>query len=156
MCQMEHPLTEHSAELPESEHFKPVLASLLMNRTETALIFGAGVVHAGLVIAGLPAWECPIRAVTGVPCPGCGLSRAISALVHGDYRTAMSLHIFAPLFLLAFALMGIVLVLPELPRKRVIDMVRVVEQQTGIVVLLLIGLMVYWGLRLFWLGFGIV
>jgi hypothetical protein len=40
-----------------------------------------------------------------VPCPGCGLTRATLALVHGDVHGAMRLHplvfVLAPLFALA-------------------------------------------------------
>jgi hypothetical protein len=40
---------------------------------------------------------CPIAIVTGHPCPGCGLSRATFALLHGDLHEAMRLHPLAPL-----------------------------------------------------------
>lgn len=35
---------------------------------------------------------CPIRYVTGIPCPGCGLSRAYIALLHLNFREAFSYH----------------------------------------------------------------
>lgn len=35
---------------------------------------------------------CPIRYVTGIPCPGCGLSRAYIALLHLNIREAFSYH----------------------------------------------------------------
>lgn len=38
---------------------------------------------------------CPIALVTGVACPGCGMTRAMVALVHGDLGAAWSFH---PLF----------------------------------------------------------
>ena len=31
---------------------------------------------------------CPIRRLTGRPCPGCGMTRALSAALHGDLRRA--------------------------------------------------------------------
>lgn len=40
---------------------------------------------------------CPLAGSFGIPCPGCGLTRATLALLHGDVRGALRLH---PLVLL--------------------------------------------------------
>lgn len=40
---------------------------------------------------------CPLAGSFGVPCPGCGLTRATLALLHGDVRGALHIH---PLVLL--------------------------------------------------------
>jgi hypothetical protein len=48
---------------------------------------------------------CPLRAVTGVPCPSCGLTRALAHLERGHWAAAIRFHPFAPLvFLLVLAL----------------------------------------------------
>jgi hypothetical protein len=48
---------------------------------------------------------CPLAGVLGIPCPGCGLTRATLALLHGDFRRAVHLHplvlVIAPIFLWA-------------------------------------------------------
>jgi hypothetical protein len=53
---------------------------------------------------------CPTALLLGVPCPGCGLTRATLALLRGDVQAALAFHplvfLLAPLF--AYAL-GIVL-----------------------------------------------
>lgn len=41
---------------------------------------------------------CPFRALTGFTCPGCGSTRGLHALVHGDVAGAFK---FNPLFVLA-------------------------------------------------------
>ncbi|GLH74950.1 hypothetical protein GETHLI_34520 [Geothrix limicola] len=60
---------------------------------------------------GLPSFGgldiCAFHAVTGLPCPGCGLTRAFVALAHGQVHEAWTLHPFAfPLFALCLAGLG--------------------------------------------------
>ncbi len=42
---------------------------------------------------------CPFRELTGLHCPGCGTSRALHALVHGDLVTALDNNLLSMLFL---------------------------------------------------------
>ncbi|GAB2657007.1 hypothetical protein GCM10027169_20720 [Gordonia jinhuaensis] len=39
---------------------------------------------------------CPFRLATGLPCPGCGLTRSWVALAHGDVAGAFALNLFGP------------------------------------------------------------
>lgn len=41
---------------------------------------------------------CPIRFMTGIPCPGCGMTRAVTSALHLDFAEAFRFH---PLFPLA-------------------------------------------------------
>ncbi len=54
---------------------------------------------------------CPMASSFGVPCPGCGLTRATLALLHGDVHGALHFHplvwLLTPLFVL-FAGSGLV------------------------------------------------
>ena len=53
---------------------------------------------------------CPLRAVTGIPCPSCGLTRALAHLERGHLAQALKFHPFSPLLLvLALALFGLLL-----------------------------------------------
>ena len=42
---------------------------------------------------------CPFRWATNLPCPLCGLTHALAALVHGDVVAAVLWHPFSPLAL---------------------------------------------------------
>lgn len=35
---------------------------------------------------------CLCKGVTGIPCPGCGMTRASTELLHGDFRGAWEMH----------------------------------------------------------------
>lgn len=62
-------------------------------------------IFAGITLFRLP--FCPLASVLGVPCPGCGLTRATLALAHGELRHALELHplvfVLAPLFIWAMS-----------------------------------------------------
>ncbi|WP_415399368.1 DUF2752 domain-containing protein [Synechococcus sp. W4D4] len=45
---------------------------------------------------GLPGWSCPLRALTGIPCPTCYLTRATAASLTGNLDGALELHAFGP------------------------------------------------------------
>ena len=47
---------------------------------------------------------CPFALCTGMACPGCGLSRAASSLIRGDFGTAFTYHPLIPI--IALQLMG--------------------------------------------------
>ena len=70
-----------------------------------ALLMGALLVALGIVAAALPGIEngpvaCPFRAVTGLPCPTCGLIRAAHSLMRGDLDSALAVNPFDTIFLL--------------------------------------------------------
>ena len=43
--------------------------------------------------AGNPLPPCPSRWLTGIYCPGCGATRALHALLHGDIGKAISMNV---------------------------------------------------------------
>ena len=45
----------------------------------------------------LPGWSCPLRALTGVPCPTCFLTRATAAALSGDLHSSIHWHAFGPM-----------------------------------------------------------
>lgn len=54
---------------------------------------------------------CPLFAVTGFSCPGCGLTRGFHALFQGDVLSALQFNLFLPLYLLVFIYIGFSLLL---------------------------------------------
>jgi hypothetical protein len=57
----------------------------------------------GLALLALEIPVCPVAALTGLPCPGCGLTRATLALLRGDFARAWQLH---PLVFVALPALG--------------------------------------------------
>jgi hypothetical protein len=134
--------------MPDSTLRSPALASLLRRRRLAVVISGIALLQTALVRAGLPSWPCPVAHTLGLPCPGCGLTRAAIALLKGDWRTAFALHAYAPMLLLALALCGCASLLPARPRERFVNGVAAIERRTGVTAFLLIGLIGYWLARL--------
>jgi hypothetical protein len=69
------------------------------------------------------AWESPVplclvKGLTGLDCPGCGMTRAFLFIGHGRFADAAALHpagIFAFLIVAGMALTGIVRVILDRP-----------------------------------------
>ena len=71
------------------------------------------VVYIVLHIVGI---GCPIKFITGISCPGCGMSRACLALLRLDFASAFYYH---PLFWLvpAFPVLYVLKELGKIPKK---------------------------------------
>ena len=128
--------------------FSPVLSTVLENRRESLILVGAGVFHLGLNLIGLPGWVCPIRAATGIPCPGCGLTTAAVQLLHGDIAGSLHTHAFAPIFLAFGLLLLTALILPTELLQRFSALLARFETRTGVIAWILLALFLYWGARL--------
>ena len=50
---------------------------------------------------------CPLHAMTGLNCPGCGLTRGFHALFHGDVLTALQFNALLPIFGFVFAYLAL-------------------------------------------------
>ncbi|GGU20495.1 DUF2752 domain-containing protein [Nocardioides albus] len=102
-----------------------------VSSTEITAAIGVG----GVVIAALlPAGGiedgpviCPFRALTGLPCPGCGLTRSWVYLMHGDVGSALASNWFGPVLILAVIVLAVVSVRARLTRSRPADLDKLVK-----------------------------
>ena len=55
---------------------------------------------------------CPLYAMTGIACPGCGLTRGFHALFHGDVLTALHFNALLPVyaFIIGYSFLSMFLV----------------------------------------------
>lgn len=74
-------------------------------RVAGAVMLGAAAVRPLVPFEFVP--PCPLRTITGIPCPMCGMTRGVTALVHGDFARALLLN---PASYLAVALALLLLV----------------------------------------------
>ncbi|MEH3155942.1 MAG: DUF2752 domain-containing protein [Gordonia paraffinivorans] len=86
-----------------------------LSPTVIATAVGGGAVLAAFAIPPSVVGEgpvlCPFRLATGLPCPGCGLTRSWVAAAHGDLSTAFADNVFGPLSLVIVALAVVTAVL---------------------------------------------
>lgn len=57
---------------------------------------------------------CPLRTLTGIPCPLCGMTRGVTAAVHGNLGRALEL---SPASILLVLLAVALIVTPRLPAR---------------------------------------
>ena len=127
------------------------ISPVLRDRSFVFVVAAMAGVQVALVSLSLPGWVCPFFRLTGIPCPGCGLTRAVILLLKGDLQGSLRFHAFAPIFLLAAVALILVLLLPKSIIQPAISKVELLERQTGFTVIILVGLILYWLARLLFL-----
>mgnify|MGYP001824672890 CR=1 FL=1 len=61
---------------------------------------------------------CRFKALTGLDCPTCGLTRSVVSLAHGDTRASMRWHPAGPLFVLGALVLAALVPILWLRRRR--------------------------------------
>jgi len=128
--------------------FRPILSTILRDRKLSIAICAVAFLQLLLVFARLPGWPCPFFHASGLPCPGCGMTRASLFLAHGQLKQAIIAHAFAPFFLIALSIITFCAASPRTYVTSIANKAEALERYTGITGLLLIGLIVYWLARL--------
>lgn len=86
-------------------------------------------------------WPCVVAELTGLPCPGCGLTRAITALARGDWPSAMRLHPFSPAILVIGILVSAGAFLPQKNVNSLATWIEKIERRTLITTILTVLLL---------------
>lgn len=71
-----------------------------MRRTRILMVLLLWLIAASLMTDSI----CVYKATSGLPCPGCGMTRALTALIHGDYGLAFYMHPLWPLVILGIVI----------------------------------------------------
>ena len=120
-----------------------MICKLLENRQLClALILGS----AGYFIThllGLNLLNCPIPALFHRPCPGCGLTRAVEQLAHGNWLKSLHYHALAIPFLLLFTLIFLAAILPSSLRDKLVSGIKKSENKTHWPIILAASTLIY-------------
>jgi len=127
-----------------------VYAALRQRGLAAVLLAAALVYFAGSWWLGRPIHRCPFRALTGLPCPGCGLSRALTLLLRGDWAASFRLHPFALYVIVCGGLLGGAALLPARWRLRWAAGWAALEARTGFHAAMLAAFGLYGLARLLW------
>ena len=146
-CLSSNQVTEEQ-EQQRSPRIAPVLAPLLRRRKLNLVLAVAGTGQILATMFHAPAITCPVMQLFKVPCPGCGLSRACADLLHGRWWHMAQMHAFAPAFVLAIGLFWISGLMGSSAREGFVSAVERLERRTALPTLLLVGLVLYWLVRL--------
>lgn len=87
---------------------------------------------------------CPFRALTGLPCPGCGLTRSWVYAAHGWWQESFAANAFGLLVVAAVLVLAIVVVARRLRRVAPPDLDRVLKHPVAL------------GIGVVWLGYAVV
>jgi hypothetical protein len=126
----------------------PVVGPMLAHRGLSAAFGVLGIVQISAGALRLRTFSCPMLHATGIPCPGCGVSRACGAIITGHWNEALRLHLLAPFFLIASGLFVLAAVLPSRQRDQFSGLIASAERRTALTSILLLALIVYWLARL--------
>ena len=72
---------------------------------------------------------CPFRLLTGLPCPGCGLTRSWVYLAHGQWRDSFLAHPFGVVLIALLVALVVVVATARVRRSAAPDLDRLVRRR---------------------------
>jgi hypothetical protein len=114
------------------------LYSFLFNRAAALGALALVLLTAALPSQGAGIQICFFRFLTGLPCPGCGLTRSFSCILHGEFALGYEYHPFGYILLPIFFMAAVTLFLPARRRSQLQDFVRSRQSRLRLVYLTLI------------------
>lgn len=90
---------------------------------------------------------CPVKMLTGFPCPSCGITKSIVYFYQGDILTSISYHILGPAVVF-FCVFTLVLLLMEIKTKKEYFNQYLYSRKTAYALAIFIG--IYHIIRLFY------
>lgn len=78
---------------------------------------------------------CPFRRLTGLPCPGCGLTRSWTYLTHGWWRESLHVHLFGPILALVVLVLAVAVVRAWVRRTPAPSLDRLVRHPVALLVI---------------------
>lgn len=103
---------------------------LVRDRKLGLAMAGGGLIYFVLAWYGWELMPCPLLKVTGLPCPGCGMTRSCLAMLRGDWIEVWRLNPFGPVFAIFWAVVGAGVALPQPWRGNFADLLGRFERRT--------------------------
>jgi hypothetical protein len=97
---------------------------------------------------GWTVFPCPFSTLTGLPCGGCGITRATAALLRGDLTQALHYHPFSPGFFILGLLLTFSAIVPTSWRSAVVKRIDFFERRTLLPTLFIFAFVIYGVLRM--------
>lgn len=120
-------------------------------------VVGLVAIITGLVLPpeGLGVPTCLFYAQSGLPCPGCGLTRSVTSFFHGKFLSAWDFNPFGVIAAALFVAMAIGPLLPRRLKERLVSRPPIPDRVMGTTVLLLVaGLLVHGAWRAYHAAYG--
>lgn len=90
-------------------------------KTEIFIICGIVALYTVLSVIGIP--TCPSKVLLGIPCPGCGISRALMSAIQLDFASAFE---YNPLWILVPVALIAITVLSVYDKNRAVEIIVIV------------------------------
>lgn len=92
---------------------------------------------------------CPIRHLTGIPCPTCGMTRSFMAIAQGDLVQAVAENLFGPVLFASFAIVTFHIALELLIKRRITAFYCHLVKQRKLQIIGLFAVLTYYIIRLY-------